>query len=197
MVVFCLISFSSSSVDKHVQARALCREALRFTGQFSCVISAVLKALDSPTSLRQRLKIRSPFRFLFTISRHPPPPRPSPHRPLSRLFHLSLPLSLFLCRDIAVNSYQIYYNSLNNLSSFFFFCVPKPCSNRQCSPEDEVCSLSQCCCRSPKYLSEGDSAFQSQAQIVSPVLRMRSAVFLSAATDPHSFFCSSTSSGHG
>ena len=35
------------------------------------------------------------------------------------------------------------------VSSFLFLCcVPKPRSNRQSSPDDEVCSLSHCCCPS-------------------------------------------------
>ena len=37
---------------------------------------------------------------------------------------------------------------------FFFFCIPNPCPNRQSSPKDEVCSLSQCCCRYPQLLLE-------------------------------------------
>ena len=36
----------------------------------------------------------------------------------------------------------------------YFFCISKPCSSHQSGPEDDVLSLSQCCCRSPQLLLE-------------------------------------------
>ena len=74
--------------------------------------------------------------------------------------------------------------------------LPKAGSNLQSSPDDEVCSLSERCCRYPQcILLLLFFFFPSQAQIVSPDLRMKSAVFLSASADTYSFSWSSTSSG--